>query len=187
MSQKNGRTPPIEKRYDFTFEDTGRTVQIRKVSTLLRAEIRRQVVALPAFAEPQPPQSTVDYGDGQIQIPNPAHPVYQQLRLEWNRRVQDEVSARLKTIAIRRGVVADIDADAVATARANAAEDGIDLSAYDDQYVYVAFVCIGSESDWVDLLKAIFERAAPQEAAVQAHIASFPADVPGQGSVQPGV
>jgi hypothetical protein len=183
MAQKNGRTPPPEKLYDFTFEDTGRSVQIRKVSTLLRAEIRRQVVALPAFAEPQPPQAEVDYGEGKVKIPNPAHPIYQQLKSEWNRRVLDEVAARLKRRAIQHGVVVEVDLDAVAQARAHAAEDGIDLSAYDDHYVYVAFVCVGSESDWTDLLKAVFERAAPQEAAVQAHIASFPADVPGQAAL----
>lgn len=183
MSQKNGRAPD-EKLYPFTFPDTGRSVQIRKVSTLLRAELRRQVVARPPFAEPQPPMSTVDYGDGQVQIPNPAHPVYQQLRAEWARKVNEEVSAQLKQIAIRRGVVADVDTAAVARVREDAAADGIDLAAYDDHYVYVAFVCVGSEDDWVDLLKAVFERSAPQEAAIEAHIASFPPDVPGQAAVE---
>lgn len=176
-ARTNGRHAPPEKLYPFTFADTGRDVQIRKISTLLRAEVRRQVTALPEFAKPQPPQSTVDYGDGTVTIPNPAHPVYQQLLAAWASRVNEEVGARLKQIAIRRGVVADIDADAVKRARAEAREDGLDLGAYDDHYVYVAFVCVGSEDDWTDLLKAIFERSSPQEAAIQAHIASFPPDV----------
>jgi hypothetical protein len=61
--------------------------------------------------------------------------------------------------------------------------EGVDLAGFDDHYVYVAFVCVGSDDDWTDLLKAIFERSAPQEAAIAAHIAAFPADLPAAGSV----
>lgn len=178
-----GRAVPPEKLEPFTFRDTGRTVAIRKVSTLLRAEVRRQVLRDPEFAEPQPPQSTVDYGDGNIQIPHTGHPVYVQLRAAWSARVAAAVGERLKPIAIRRGVVAEIDADAVARIRADMAALGVPLDDYDDAYVYVAFVCIGSEDDWTELLKAIFERSAPSEEAVQAHMATFPGDVRGPGPV----
>lgn len=184
MSQKNGRTPPPEVLYDHTFQDTGRVVQIRKVSSLLRAETRRQVAASPGFDEPQPPTSKVDYGEGAVTIPNPSHPVYQELRREWANRVAEETGARLKKIAIRRGVVCEVDHLAVANVRAVMADAGVDLSAFDDHYVYVAFVCVGSDDDWTDLLKAIFERSAPQEAAIQAHIASFQPDVPGAPALQ---
>lgn len=184
MAQKNGRTPPPERLYDFTFQDTGRTIQIRKVSSLLRAETRRQVAQSPGFEEPQPPQSEVDYGEGKILIPNPAHPVYQDLRREWNRRVSEEAGNRLRGLAVRRGVVCEVDSDAVAQVRADMATEGIDLSAFDDRYVYVAFVCVGSEDDWQDLLDAVFKRAAPQEAAIETHIAAFQPDVQGQTALQ---
>lgn len=184
MSQKNGRTPPPERLYDHTFQDTGRSVQIRKVSSLLRQETRRQVTQAPGFAEPEPPQSKVDYGEGDVLIANHQHPTYQQLIRDWNARVNEETGARLKRLAIRRGVVCDVDLAAVAAVRADMQAVGVDLSAFDDQYVYVAFVCVGSDDDWTDLLKAIFERSAPQEAAIQAHIASFPADLPGEAAVQ---
>lgn len=180
-----GRAVPSEKLDCFTFPDTGRTVQIRKVSTLLRAEVRRQVLKDPAFAEPQPPLSTVDYGDGQIQVPHTGHPTYVQLRADWLQRVAGEVGERLRPLAIRRGVVAEVDPGAVAQVRADMAALGVDLSEYDDAYVYVAFVCIGSEDDWVDLLRAVFERSAPSEAAIQAHMATFRGDVRGEGSVAP--
>lgn len=184
MAQKNGRTPPPEILYDHTFQDTGRTVQIRKVSSLLRQETRRQVAQSPGFEEPQPPQSKVDYGEGEVLISNHQHPVYQDLKRDWNARVNEETGARLKRLAIRRGVVCEVDAAAVAAVRADMAALGVDLSAFDDHYVYVAFVCVGGDNDWTELLKAIFERAAPQEAAIQAHIASFPADLPGQAALQ---
>lgn len=184
MSQKNGRTPPAETLYDFTFQDTGRSVQIRKVSSLLRAETRRQVAVAPGFDEPTPPMAKVDYGEGETLIANHQHPTYQALLRDWNTRVNEETGARLKRLAIRRGVLCEIDNDAVKQVRADALLDGIDLAAYDDHYVYVAFVCVGSDDDWTDLLKAIFERAAPQEVAIQAHIASFQPDLPGTPAVQ---
>lgn len=184
MSQTNGRTPPPENLIDFTFPDTGRTVQIRKVSSLLRQETRRQVMRARGFEEPKPPTSKVDYGEGQVEIPNPQHPLYQDLKRDWTARVNEETGARLKRIAIRRGVVCEVDIDAVNFIRADMLLDGVDLSEFDDHYVYVAFVCVGSDEDWTDLLKAIFERSAPQEAAVQAHIAAFQPDLPGQAAVQ---
>lgn len=179
-----GRTPPPETLHNFTFQDTGRTVQIRKVSSLLRQETRRQVMQSPGFEEPKPPTSKVDYGDGDVSILNPQHPIYQDLKRDWTARVNEETGARLKRIAIRRGVVCDIDKDAVAAVRADMLLDGVDLSSFDDHYVYVAFVCVGSDDDWTDLLKAIFERSAPQEAAVQAHIAAFQPDLSGQAVIQ---
>lgn len=176
--------PTPERLETWTSQETGRTLQIRKVSTLLRAEVRRQVLADPAYHEPKPPQSEVDYGDGKVTVANRAHPVYQQLLIEHQARVTEEVSRRLKLIALARGVVVDdIDAEAVAETRAQLAQAGVDLSAYDDRHVYVAFVCIGSEDDWTDLLRVIFQRSAPQEAAVQAHIATFQPDVQGPAIV----
>jgi len=171
-----GRAAPAEKLYTWTSQDTGRSLNTRKVSTLLRAEIRRQIIKSPDFAEPQPPRSEVDYGDGKMTVANRAHPVYQQLLAEWRERVMDELSPRLKQAAIDRGVVVtdeDIDKEAVAEVR----EQFEGLETYDDRYVYIAFVCVGSEADWTDLLAVIFNRSAPQEAAVQAHIAAFQPDV----------
>ena len=183
MSQKNGRTPPPEVLYDHTFQDTGRSVQIRKVSSLLRQETRRQVAQSAGFEEPQPPTSTVDYGDGNVTIPNQSHPVYQDLKRAWTARVNEETGERLRRLAIRRGVVCDVDEGAVAGVRADLAAEGVDLASFDDHYVYVAFVCVGSDDDWTDLLRAIFERSAPQEAAIQAHIAGFQPDLPGPSAV----
>lgn len=177
-----GRAAPPEKLEPWTSPDTGRTVQIRKVSTLLRAEVRRQVLKLPDFLEPQPPRSEVDYGDGKMSVINRSHPIYQQLLLDWNLRVNEEVGRRLRIVAITRGVVIDdeeIDRQAVADIRQLV--EGLDD--YDDRYVHIAFVVVGSESDWTELLAAIFHRSAPQEAAIQAHIATFQSDVQGAATV----
>ena len=175
----NGR---IGKTELWTSADTGRSVRIRKVSTLLRAEVRRQVIGAPGFEEPQPPTSTVDYGDGTLQVINRSHPVYQELIIAWNARVVKEVSERLKGLVLMRGIIIDddeIDRDAVAEVRAEV--PGLDI--YDDRHVYLAFVVIGTEEDWTDLLRAVLQRSAPQEAAIQAHIATFQPDVQGASPV----
>lgn len=170
------------KIHAWTSVDTGRTLHVRKVSTLLRAEIRRQVLLLPAFAEPEPPWSDVEYGDGSIRVANRSHPIYRQLLTEWNQRVTDAVATRLKDAAIERGVIVDstdIDQEAVAEVRTQCTG----LESYSDRYVYIAFVCVGSEDDWTDLLAAIFQRSTPQEAVIESHIATFQPDVQGAAAV----
>ena len=175
-----GRTPIQSKLETWVSQDTGYQLQIRKVSTLLRAEVRRTVLKTPGFEEPEPPYTEVDYGDGSRRLPHRGHPVYQQLILDWQARVNTETGNRLKRVALERGVVldpSDIDPDAVAEVRQQMEREGVDLSEYDDRAIFLSFVCIGSEDDWTDLLKAIFDRSAPQEAAIQSHIATFPAHV----------
>ncbi len=170
--QKSRAVPP-ERLYDFTFEGTGRTVQIRKLSALIRDEVRRQIKRRPEFAEPQPPMVEVDYGEGKIRQSHRAHPVYQELLKEWNARVTQEAGDRLVDLVIARAVVCDVDAGAVAEMRAAMAAIGLPLDDYDDHYVYVAFVCVGPYADYNELLKAVFERSTPSQEAVQAHIDSF--------------
>lgn len=179
-----GRAVPPEHLEDFTFQGTGRTVQVRKISTLIRDEVRRQVRRDPRFAEPEPPQQEVDYGDGKIKIAHRGHPVYVQLLKEYNERVAQEVGDRLVGLVIQRGVVCEVDQAAVDHVRANLAEQQIDTAALDNHYVYVAFVCIGPYEDYTDLLKAVFERSQPMEAAVKAHLDSFRGDVRGPGHLE---
>lgn len=182
--RQKGRTAPPEKLEDFTFQGTGRMVQVRKISTLIRDEVRRQVRRDPNFAEPEPPQQDVDYGDGKVRMANRAHPIYQELMKDWREKFNREVGDRLVNLVIQRGVVCEVDEAAVERVRAELAEQGISTSHLDNHYVFVAFVCIGPYEDYTDLLKAVFERSTPVEAAVQAHLDSFPGDVRRAGSVE---
>lgn len=183
--RQKGRIPPPEKLYDFTFEGTGRVVQIRKLSALIRDEVRRQIKRRPEFAEPQPPIFEVDYGEGKIKQPNRSHPVYQELLKEWNARITQEAGDRLADLVIARAVVCEVDTDAVAQMRATMAAIGTPLDEYDDHHVFVAFVCIGPQQDYYDLLKVVFERSMPSPEAVQAHIDSFPGPVREQIDLAP--
>lgn len=172
--QQKGRESPPERLYDFTFEGTGRTVQVRKLSALIRDEVRRAVRRDLAFPkEPEPPMEEIAYGDRNIKHPNRGHPIYVQLLKEWNEELSRESGERLISLVIRRGVVCEVDEAAVKQLRADMAAVGVDLSEYDNHYVYVAFVCVGPSADYQELLRAVFERSIPSEEAVQAHIDSF--------------
>lgn len=173
VERPRGRAAPPEKLWSHVFQDSGHTAAVRKLSSFWRDTIRRQVIRDPLFAKPEPPWAEVDYGDGKVRMRNPAHPVYQQLMADWAQRVNAEVGERIMPFVIQHGVVCDVDADAVLQARIRAAEGRIDLSDYDDHYVYVAFVLIGSYEDWTDLLKAVFERSSPAEAAIADYTESF--------------
>ena len=182
--RQKGRDAPPEKLYDFTFDGTGRVVQIRKLSALVRDEVRRQIKKAPDYAEPQPPLVEVDYGNGKITQPHRGHPIYQELLADWNARVTQASSDRLVDLVIRRAVVCEVDLAAVAQMRADMAAVSTPLDDYDDHYVYVAFVCIGPYADYQELLKAVFERSMPSVEAVQAHKDSFPSDLRDTGSVE---
>lgn len=185
IERERGRAAPPEHLEDFTFQSTGRTVQVRKISTLIRDEVRRQVARDERFTEPDPPLFEVDYGTGKkVLAPNRGHELYQQLMADWRERFNREVGDRLVNLVIRRGVVCEVDEEAVKRVRADLADQGIDTGHLDNHYVYVAFVCIGPYEDYTDLLKAVFERSTPAEAAVQAHLASFPGDVRGAGPME---
>jgi hypothetical protein len=181
-----GREAPPERLEEFTFQGTGRTVQIRKLSALIRDEVRRQVKKAPGFEEPHPPIFLVDYGDdNKIKQANRAHPIYQELLSEWTARINQEAGDRLADLVIKRGVVCEIDHAAVQDIRAAMAAADTPLDDYDDHYVYVAFVCIGPQADYTELLAAVFNRTIPSREAVQAHIDSFPGAVRGQIDLAP--
>jgi len=173
VERQRGRAAPPEKLWPHQFQDSGRSAHVRKLPSFWRDTIRRQVVREEAFKKPEPPWAEVDYGEGKVRMRNLAHPVYQQLMADWVQRVNAEVGERVMPFVIRNGVVCEVDDELVRQARITAAESGVDLSDYDDHAVYVAFVLIGSYEDWTDLLRAVFERSSPQEAAIEAYKESF--------------
>jgi hypothetical protein len=176
VERPRGRAVP-ERLYPFTFSDTGYQVMVKKLSSFWRDTIRKQVLREPEYKKPDPPMFEHDYGQGRISAPNYSHPLYQQLLADWTVRVNTAVGERVTPFVIQHGVVCEIDDEAVRLARITAAENGIDLSEYDDHYVFVAFVCIGSFEDWQDLLRAVFERSAPTEAAIDSYKETFQSNV----------
>lgn len=179
--QKGRQVPTLQL---FTFPDTGITVQLHKVSPLLRDDIdamlRRQ------FPPPDPPLNTVPsgFGDGAPrQEPNEADPNYQMALARWRIEHINRTGDKLMELAIRSYIVCDVDHEAVARLRASMQALGVELDP-DDAYVYISRICIGTPDDQRDLSTALFTRAAALREAAQAHKDTFPGDVSGQADRQ---
>lgn len=175
---QQGRTPPPEPLISYTVPGTGRTIRIRKLSTFMRNAIRRQAIA--QDPEPEPPIVEIDYGDGKLREPNRGDPLYRRRMQEWNDRIVQAQRDGLSALFLRRGIVVDddeIDQAAVTQVREDMAAIGTPIDAMSDRDVYVELICIGTDEDWTDIQKLIWERSTPTEAAVQAQIATFQPDV----------
>lgn len=161
---------------EHVFEDTGRVVQIRKVSPLLGAKLRRR------YPPPSPPTQEVDYGtperpDVRIEE-NAEHPDHVQAVEEYRVAFQDKMQGLL----IRRGVVVEWDAAKRADVKElrefwqEAYEEPLDGS---DLVVYVCYICVGTPKDLDELVTAIMLRSQPTREAVTAARDTFPGGVPG--------
>lgn len=175
---QQGRTPPPEPLISYTVPGTGRTIRIRKLSTFVRNAIRRQ--AIERDPEPEPPMVEIDYGDGKLREPNRGDPLYRRRLAEWNDRIAAALQQGLTDLFVLRGIVVDgeeIDAAAVAQMRQDMAAIGVPIDGMSDRDVYIQLICIGTQEDWTEIQKLIWERSTPSEAAVQAQIATFPPNV----------
>lgn len=150
----------MSKVEQFTFQDSGEVVGIRKVSPLLMIRLRER------FPMPKPPMQEVDYGDGVKKLePNPAHPAYREALSEYDQMIEQKARRML----IKRGVVIEWTPErreALEEIRAYWKEnlDG-DLEP-DDEVAFVSYVCVGSDSDLEEFLEALLKRSQPTEAAV---------------------
>lgn len=172
---QKGRQVP--KLTEFTFPDSGITVQLRKVSPLLRDDL--DALLRRTNPPPQPPVQTVDtgFGDGPSQQTNEADPDYQNALLKWQMEHWRRVGDRLLDLAIRRYIECDVDTRAVAQLRKDMAALGVDLDP-DDKVVYLSRIAIGTREDMNDLSAALFQRQERLREAVDAHKATFPSDLP---------
>lgn len=155
----------------FTFEDTGIEVGIRKVSPLFIADARTEYVKKHA---PEVPSQRINYGTEEqpnwIVEQNPADPDY----LKALEALDGEIEGHIRRFIIRRGVICEVDLEAVREARQDAMEEfGVELDP-DDKFVYVSYVCTGSQEDLQDLLTAIIRRSQPTEEEIANAVSSFP-------------
>lgn len=150
---------------NFTFKDTGITVQIRKVSPLLMMEVQKK------FKPPPPPMQEVDYGDGNtVMEPNRSHPDYIAALEQYNY----ELEQKIRNLTIKRGVVCEVPKDEVDELRKFWIEEmGEELPEADDKIAYISYICIGSTEDLEDLLAAITRRSQPTRPDIEAARSGF--------------
>jgi len=142
--------------YDFTFQDTGISVKIAKQSPHIGAELRK------AFPPPKPPKQLVEFADGtKRDEANESDPDYQREMEDYNLMLE----AKMRSVLIKRGVICDVDTEAVKELRAQMDAIGVTLDA-DDKVVYITHICVGSEDGYNELVAALTQRAQPTDAAV---------------------
>ncbi len=179
--QQKGRTvPPLPQ---FTFKDSGITVQFYRIGPMTRQQISLQVQR--DIPKPPPPIVQTEIGPEE----NEADPDYEKQLRAWEAACTQELNLRLLKIAALN-TVCDVDTAAVARVKRNLAaaktpwEDDTALADEDnDRICYILHVAIATQEDLEEFGTAILTRSQPTEAAVQAHIDSFPGVTQGTGRV----
>jgi hypothetical protein len=171
----------------FTFKDSGITVQLRKLSPMTQQRLSEAVRR--EYPPPEPPVTTVEYGDTAVEEPNEADPTYLARYQRWQQETAKVFNERLLKLVCMDAVEVDLD-DAARQQIARKMrsftrtgipwEDDPDLDAEENlRLFYVQHICLGSTEDMREFYQAVTARSQPTEAAVQAHIDTFPGDVPG--------
>lgn len=155
---------------EFTFKDSGRTVQIRKVSFLLLPELRKAYEK--QNPPPAPPMQEVKYGDRTEQEANYADPDYARRLEKYNDTARQVVEEQARHLYAQRGVQCEVDAAAVTELREQLHDSGTELDP-DDKFVYLWYLCVGSPEDYDEFTDALLRRNQPTAEAVQENLNSF--------------
>lgn len=159
-------------KVEFTCKDTGRKLTLGKIpftlTDLLYKEYDRQ------FPPPDPPTEEVDYGEGQkIREPNILHPTYLRLTREHDLKRLEWVNERARHLFTEIAIDCEIDTDEVKRYRESMSKFGITLDE-NDKYVYVWYICIGTEEGHRELIQAIQKRSQPTEGSIKEALDRFP-------------
>lgn len=171
-----GRTPPPLPT--FTFQDSGITVSIRKLSPFMGEQIGRSLKK--EHPAPKPPINEVSYGDGKpVQEENLADPDYLLAMQIYEQEMAHEAGQRMMDLVIEAAVVIDqVDLVEVARIRAVMAAIGAPIEdEMSDREVYIRFVCIGTQDDLEELMAAATRRSQPTEAAIAENVTAFRREV----------
>ena len=167
-----------------TFQDSGITVRLRKLSPMtsqrLSEAVRRE------FPPPDPPTYEVEYGDTKVREINDADPTYLARRQRWQEETAQIFNERMLKLVCLDAIEIDLDkyaqAEITRKKRSMAVvgvkwEDDPELSVDENaRLFYVQHCCLASSDDLRELYTAVTARSQPTEAAVQAHVETFPGD-----------
>jgi len=171
----------VPQLMEHTFQGTGITVQIRKLSPFIQDDVKVSIRKKDKAAGKYPEPPMVPGVEGKLE-PNESDPDYLNALAKYNREAKDRINAELMRVAIRRGIELDVGEDIKAQIeelRIQLEVDGIEIEETDPKIIYITRICIGSDEDTSDLYDALFRRSIPTKEAVEAHKATFPGDVPG--------
>ncbi len=176
---QRGRIAPALPQH--TFQDTGITIGIRKVSPSTQQSIAQQIMR--DIPEPAIPIAETELG----KEPNPADPAYIAAKAEWDQTTRGELTRRIMLIAALEAEV-EIDerarTDMARRKRSLQAaktpyQDDPDLTLEENERVfYVLHIAAGTPEDLSEFGNVVLRRSVPTEEAVQAQIATFQRDIP---------
>lgn len=174
------QVPPL---LTHTFKDTGWTVQIRKLSPFMKDDIEAGLRAADRREGKAPIAPLVPGVEGKLE-PNESDPDYVTELNRYRFELRGRVNEALLRAAVRRGIVLDNLDPATITAELNEfrqqlAEDGIELAAEDEKYLFVTRICIGSDEDTREMYDALFKRSTPSREDIEDQKAMFRGNVSG--------
>lgn len=163
----SGEKEMTSKLYPYLIADTGRQINIRKVSPMLA----REVATL--RRKPDPPLNKVVYPDGHEEMePNEADPRYQEQLNDYSNQMISEV----QKLTIERGVfveLTDDDRREIEELRKFWLDEYNETLKGSDKYIFVAHICIGTVEDLQDLVKAITRRSSATPEGTAQTLATF--------------
>ena len=179
-----GRTVPALPTH--MFKDSGITTELRKLSPSTLQDLTRAITKEWERSDDpkkRKPKAPIIEADGIVEE-NEADPEYQKQLHDWTQRLQAEINSRVLDFAAVYSVEVTIDHDALKRLRETHVMMGLPIEEDDklsqdvrDKLLYVTRVCIATADDMQEFANAVFNRIAPSEEDVQAHIDTFPGDV----------
>jgi hypothetical protein len=153
------------------FRHVGVTLDIQRIPHMLLQDWRN---ALPP--EPPIPTQEMEYGGKKVSEQNPSHPEYVAEIEEYNYNI----GMRMIEFAIDRGVVIEVDRDAVAELRSWAEQQDppVELPK-SDKVVFVSRILLPDLIDLVALRTAVFGRVVPTQEAIDQAVERFQPEVSG--------
>jgi hypothetical protein len=160
-----------EKLWPFEFKDTGIVVSIRKVSPLLTVELRK------AFPPPAPPMQAVDVAGEMVEEINFSDPDY----IKASEEYAIEFENQMRELLVERGVIIP---ETNTTWKNEVTElrefwrsrYGKELGP-NDKMEFILHIAVGTDMDFMELIRAITTRSQPTEEAITAAKAAFPGEV----------
>lgn len=165
---------------EFTFPDSGITVNVPRLSPDTQAQIGRVVREEMKQTDPEPqiPMEPVEGLDGKLaEEPNPLNEAYQTAQTAWYTRYYAAIGKRFSDLVLRQ-VQVEVDADAVQRLREDMAAIRTPIpDDEDDRTVYLRRICISSWVDHEALMAFVQRRNQPTKEAIQAYLDTFPHNV----------
>lgn len=174
---------------EFTFPDSGYTVQIRRMGPFTLDKLRLAMAE--ADKGPEPPKKQVYYGDKEDPSPddpdwvweaNLADPEYKKAREEWEAGQNEQLGFKVIDNIIEHAVLIDVEPEELKAALDLMIGMGVpkeELDKMSDHTAFIKHVCIETGKDLSALQDFVLGRSIPSEARIQQHEAVFQREVQG--------